>query len=213
MIATVHQPAPVALYEAADAAGITRYDVPGGTTLFVQSAPSLSSERLLAMTLSRYEGRPIRTSSIVRSAYGEPMLECRAGDARPGFSVSGAAGWRGVAVAPAGRIGLDMETIARVAANATRHDRWLSASEAEALAPWPDDRILDELACRWVLKEAYAKVRGIGLNLPLHTIGFAADGPAIVASASQAGDAAYLARCRFRLMRVGPLLIGIVHHP
>ena len=70
-----------------------------------------------------------------------------------------------VAWARGGRIGLDVETVSRVALNANVDDPWLADSERHSVIAAADPVI--ELACRWVLREAYGKALGVGLALPL----------------------------------------------
>lgn len=120
-------------------------------------------------------------------------------------SRSAAGEWRGVIVAPAGRVGLDIETLTRIALDAAADDPWLAPAErllvAEAAEP------LLELACHWVLKEAYGKALGVGLALPLDRLAFGVEGGVAVLK----GDAAPpgSARWSFPLYRRGDAIFGI----
>lgn len=180
----------------------------GGVSLFIQRATAAPSSMLLAYILSLHRGSPASTFAIVRSAHGEPMTVT--GEPAPAFSLSRAEGWRGVAVADRGRVGMDMETVARVAENARADDAWLSTGDRHAVSAVPERHRAGEIACRWVLKEAYGKMRGVGLALPLDRITFGARDGRIMARADDPDDAASLGRCTMRLACRGPLLIGIV---
>jgi hypothetical protein len=120
-------------------------------------------------------------------------------------SRSEAAGRRALAVAPGGRIGVDIETPARVALNARIKDDWLAAPERSIVARAGDPVV--ELACHWVLKEAFGKALGVGLAMPLARLAFAARhgrialrGPAAPASADH---------WSFGLYRHDDLIVGV----
>lgn len=85
-------------------------------------------------------------------------------------SRSRSGGWHAVALGTDGRIGVDVETLARIALNATPDDPWLAASERGVVQAAADP--LMEIGCRWVLKEAYGKARGVGLAIPLDRLAF-----------------------------------------
>lgn len=68
------------------------------------------------------------------------------------------------------RVGVDIETLDRIALNAHVDDDWLSADERRLVAAATEPLL--ELACHWVLKEAYGKALGIGLALPLGELSF-----------------------------------------
>jgi phosphopantetheinyl transferase len=119
-------------------------------------------------------------------------------------SRSAAAGRYAVLLARAGQVGLDVETVERVALNATSRDPWLAPAE-RALIDRAADPIV-ELACHWVLKEAYGKALGKGLDLPLDRLAFAARGGTIRLGGGAAPDPAGWS---FALRRHGDLLVGI----
>jgi len=91
-------------------------------------------------------------------------------DGRRVASRSRTTGCHAAVIARCGRIGLDVETMARVALNVTAVDAWLAQAERATVVASADPLI--ELACRWVLKEAYGKALGIGLDLPLDRLAF-----------------------------------------
>lgn len=119
------------------------------------------------------------------------------------FSRSRADGITAELVAASGCVGVDIETFGRIAANVRSDDPWLTARERRTV-----EQMLDptrELACRWVLKEAYAKALGLGLALPPEGIGFIACRGRIVREAW--GDPGWT----FLLLMRGRCVIGIAH--
>lgn len=139
------------------------------------------------------------------SASGEALR--RAAEREGGFvpsaiSRSATTGMRGVLAAPAGRVGLDVETLERVGLNATVDDGWLAPPERVRVRGARNPVL--ELACCWVLKEAYGKALGVGLDLPLDRLAFGARGGGIhLAGASDPGD-----RWRFALYRRANILLA-----
>lgn len=51
-------------------------------------------------------------------------------------------------------------------------ERFFAPREVSALRALPTDRQTDRFISIWTLKEAYAKARGLGLSLPLHSASF-----------------------------------------
>ena len=110
-------------------------------------------------------------------------------------------------VARDGRAGIDVETLDRVALNATPEDGWLAAAERTLVAQAPEPML--ELACHWVLKEAYGKALGVGLALSLDALAFAGEGGTVVlagAAAPAPGEG-----WRFALYRHADTLLAVAH--
>ncbi len=124
-------------------------------------------------------------------------------------SRSATAGCRAVLAAKGGRIGLDVETLGRIALNATVDDSWLAVEERVAVAGSAEPVL--ELACRWVLKEAYGKALGVGLALPLDRIAFGARADEVVLERTAAPSSA--GGWTFRLFRQGDTLFGVARQP
>ncbi|WP_314375593.1 4'-phosphopantetheinyl transferase superfamily protein [Sphingomonas paucimobilis] len=119
---------------------------------------------------------------------------------RSSTSACHAAAW-----ARGGRIGLDVETVSRVALNANVDDPWLADSERHSVIAAADPVI--ELACRWVLREAYGKALGVGLALPLDRLVFHGRGGRIVLKTPWPSDG-----WDFALYRRGETLCAVAHH-
>lgn len=118
-------------------------------------------------------------------------------------SRSRAGGFHAAATGTAGRVGVDLETLERVAVNATEEDRWLAPVERALVRAAPCAVL--ELACHWVLKEAYGKALGVGLAMPLAALAFVGMDDAIVLRSTAARDD----RWRFLLGRCEALVIGV----
>lgn len=200
-----------ALRRIADDAGTIACLAPlNDVALFCQASRPGTTRTLLEAAM-RSRGRMSAASvRLVRSGWGEPMIERFDARPPPAFSSSTAGGWRVLGIAEAPRLGVDIETLERVAASATREDRWLSQRERALLATVDPSQVAVELACRWVLKEAYGKLRGTGLGVAFDTITVSAERSGIGMQADGSDDAARLARCRLALASHGPLLLGIV---
>jgi 4'-phosphopantetheinyl transferase len=99
-------------------------------------------------------------------SHGKPWLRTMP-DLR--FNLSHARDLAVVAVARRCDVGIDLEPLdgARDLADVAR--RFFSPAENAALAALPAALRAAELARVWCRKEAYAKARGLGLALPLHT--------------------------------------------
>lgn len=111
---------------------------------------------------------------IVAGSVNDRDQAMRVAAARSGgaFTVSRsrAAGRFAVLLARAGQAGLDMETLDRIVRNATPQDPWLAPAERVLVERSAEPTV--ELACHWVLKEAYGKALGVGLDLRLVALAF-----------------------------------------
>jgi 4'-phosphopantetheinyl transferase EntD len=135
--------------------------------------------RTLPVTERSGDGRWVAATlgDGLRIVAGVPAIDrdelMRIARAPPGaVSRSATPGVRALLVAPVGRVGLDIETLDRVALNTTADDAWLAPEERARIAQAAEPVL--ELACCWVLKEAYGKALGVGLALPLDRLIFGA---------------------------------------
>jgi hypothetical protein len=165
-----------------------------------------------AMTI-RYGRRACANVTFAVSGYGQPLIEHDGTRLPCTFSTAAAADQLIVAVTNFGRIGIDVETADRVALNATAQDRWLSVGERSALTTVIGDSVVDELSCHWVLKEAYGKARGVGLNYALADLTFQGCGGRVRASASKSPEAERVRPYAFALFRHRSLVVGLAHIP
>lgn len=155
--------------------------------------------RLLGRDLHRYDA--IGSSSVrERFAASRTLLRCAVGVAvgstpehvEIGYHLSGRPFVRGcdqvdislshtedlllVGVTSLGRIGVDVESIARAPSVAELDRHICTASELAALAELPSGHYESGVLQRWILKEAYSKALGQGLHFPFTEFGFDVDG-------------------------------------
>jgi phosphopantetheinyl transferase len=164
------------------------------------------SRTLLGHVLRIRHGSAAEPSFAI-SGHGQPLIE--RGDVPCTYSTSATGDNLVVAVTGRGRMGIDVETEDRVAMNATPDDRWLSDDERAAIKPLNGDGMITELACRWVLKEAYGKARGVGLNYALADVTFQECGGRVRAMASYSPEAERVEAFDLALFRYGSLLFGL----
>lgn len=174
--------------EVAVAAG-TLFLVPPGPTAYA------AVERALAIAV----GPCAKGWRLAHDALGAPLI-LPVGATTPSLASAGAPGVRALLLGT-GRIGVDVETLPRVALNASANDDWLGAAERALLRGLSPPHVVVELACRWVLREAYGKALGRGLDLPLARLAFTVRAGRIALPSDDG-------RWRFALHRRGDLILG-----
>lgn len=131
-------------------------------------------------------------------ATGTPTSRSYAGD------------YRVITSADFGRLGVDIESLDRMALNApSPHDAWLADTERPLIETAADPVM--ETACHWVLKEAYGKALGVGLQLPLAALSFQRRGAGIMlrGSAAPGTDEGW----QFRLYRYHDAVLALAYAP
>ncbi len=88
------------------------------------------------------------------------------------FSLSHTDGFVACAVSHCERVGIDVEATDRPAAYLEIAQTFFSSSELADLISLPPARQKDRFFDYWTLKEAYAKARGMGFQLPLDAFAF-----------------------------------------
>jgi 4'-phosphopantetheinyl transferase len=151
---------------------------------------------LLRRCLTSCFGRSASAWSLSADARGKPLVAAPA-VAGLDISLSHTKGLVAVAVARAGRVGVDVERLDR-RWSLDVADRYFAREEAAALRIRPDPAHFFAL---WTLKEAYLKAVGHGLAHGLDRVRFTLDPPRI-AFAPQWPD--HPARWHAQLHRVGP---------
>jgi 4'-phosphopantetheinyl transferase len=122
----------------------------------------------------------------------KPRLELEAGRPRLRFNLAHADGLVMLAVAVDREVGIDVERIDRAAAAGPVVEWAFSSDEVAALRRLPVQEQAEAFARGWTRKEAYAKARGDGLELPGPDTG-AADGWSFFDVAAPPGYVASLA--------------------
>lgn len=116
---------------------------------------------MLRRLLSQYTGRPSASLNWSKAAHGKPYLA----DGVCTFNLSHSENYAGLALAPAGEMGLDLEDRRRRVEYLKLGKRFFAAPEAALLAESDDPRrFFFEV---WTAKEAYIKALGDGLTHPL----------------------------------------------
>jgi phosphopantetheinyl transferase len=127
----------------------------------------LISRILLRLALSRQLGGDPRDWQFIVGKTGKVRLAYRPGSELVDFSISHAEGIIGVALSPRGPVGLDLERIPTGEKGvAGLHDLLIhfTATEAAALARFPEAERPGATVTLWSMKEAYAKYLGTGVE-------------------------------------------------
>ncbi len=102
-----------------------------------------------------------------RSRHGKPFATVSARPATVSFNVSHSGKHGLIALAPAGRLGVDVEAYVarRYLDQLSVSSSWFAAHERDALARASGDDKVHLFARLWTIKEALAKARGTGLRI------------------------------------------------
>ncbi|QFZ84102.1 4'-phosphopantetheinyl transferase superfamily protein [Variovorax paradoxus] len=152
----------------------------------------LLTRTLVRSVLSRYAPVAPQTWQFATNAFGRPRIgTCDAREAVGlNFNLSHTDGLIVLAVARHIELGVDVENVERKAAlDVANH--YFSPAEAQALDALPSTDQAERFFELWTLKESYIKARGLGLQIPLDSFGFALDDPGTIGFAladSRTGD-------------------------
>lgn len=169
-------------------------------------AASRSGGQWLCFELDRERLLIVSVGAVDDAAYRQILARFTPRDAVC-VSRSSCDGHRAMLVAGDGPAGVDLETLDRVSANARRDDAWLAEPERASVGRSPEPVL--ELACHWVLKEAYGKALGVGLGMALDGLAFVAEQGAIVLRGTAAP--ARRSSWRFGLFRRGDALLAVAY--
>lgn len=138
----------------------------GAVRLLVVDLGAASRRDAMARLLPGLLGRAgLTAATLGRTAAGQPVLTAPPGRSAPAVSISHSATVTGIAVGPAGPLGLDIERLRPLpGASAVARRRFTAEERAEiARAADPDAAFLRI----WTCKEAVAKSVGLGLPAAL----------------------------------------------
>ncbi|HZP42167.1 MAG TPA: 4'-phosphopantetheinyl transferase superfamily protein [Candidatus Binatia bacterium] len=135
---------------------------------------ALVTRALVRTVLSCYADVDPRAWVFGAGRHGRPRIAGPPGAPRLSFNVSHT---RGLVACAVGRraVGVDVERRARRAPALALAGRWFAPAEAHTLRALPSARRRARFLALWTLKEAYAKVRGLGLTLGLRRVRFGID--------------------------------------
>lgn len=129
---------------------------------------------LLRTVLADYLDLKPESIAFSRGPHGRPYLQGPAAREDVVFSLSYTDGLVAVALCSGISLGLDVECMDSKIEVLDIAQRYFSADEHRELLKLPGPRRNTRFFEMWTLKEAYLKARGLGLNLPLDEINFAA---------------------------------------
>ena len=105
---------------------------------------------------------------FVYNVFGKPDLDPEFGN-RLKFNLSHSAGLALIAIAPASKVGVDVEYIREQSDYADIARCFFSAAEVDHLIALPSHRYAETFFSCWTKKEAYLKACGEGLTIPLNS--------------------------------------------
>ena len=161
----------------------------------------VSSRGILRKLLSHYVGVPAATLRIENNLQGKPAL------ADPSFlplqfNVSHTSGMALLAITVEHPVGIDVEKIDRALCDQDIAARYFSPREAAHLSSLSPDLRTQQFFAYWTCKEAYLKMRGIGLSGGLAQCEIALDPDGVKANVSMTDGSIRKDECS--LFRVHP---------
>jgi 4'-phosphopantetheinyl transferase len=136
----------------------------------------LLTRTLVRSVLSRYAPVPPQAWQFANGPFGRPRIDAPGAAEAHGldFNLSHTDGLIVLALARNIDIGVDVESLGRKAALDVA-DHYFSPAEAQGLSALPSALKAERFFELWTLKESYIKARGMGLQIPLDSFGFALD--------------------------------------
>ncbi len=134
----------------------------------------LISHALVRAALSQFVDIPPCAWRFRKGCHGRPEID----NENPPllrFSLSHTLDLIACVVTRAFDVGIDVEFAPDSIDVLALAERFFAPREVSALRALPTDRQTDRFISIWTLKEAYAKARGLGLSLPLHSAAFQID--------------------------------------
>ncbi len=134
----------------------------------------LAAHALTRALLGACVGAGPEALSFEIDGFGRPHLVASGAGAasRLVFSLSHTRGVVACAAWRDGEVGVDVEGLARARDELALARSFFAASEAQALERLDGAARAERFMATWTLKEAYAKARGLGLNLPFTSFEF-----------------------------------------
>lgn len=137
----------------------------------------IAGRRLARLALSEITGRDPAEHRFALDALGRPSAAAGAPGGECRFSIAHSHGLVICAACEVIPVGADLEPRSRAGAVLEIAERALTARERSALAKVPAPERGDRVLRRWVDKEAFAKLNGLGLTLGFERMAVDDDGP------------------------------------
>jgi 4'-phosphopantetheinyl transferase len=125
---------------------------------------------VLRQILSECQGIDAANVRLTEQAYGKPQLADKSAAEKWTFNVAHSGDLGCVALARGIPVGVDVEATRRPKNLELMLDRVLSDNEKEAFEDLPPQQQVSMFLRYWTMKEALAKVTGLGLRLPLQQV-------------------------------------------
>jgi 4'-phosphopantetheinyl transferase len=123
---------------------------------------------LVRAALSRFAPEVAPTAwRFQRNRHGRPFISCPHNSERPHFSLSHTDGFVACVVSRYEHVGIDVEATDRPASHLEIARTFFSSEEFAGLLSLPPAQQKERFFDLWTLKEAYAKARSMGFQLPL----------------------------------------------
>lgn len=139
----------------------------------------IAAHALLRGALAALTGRPGREWTFYASDYGKPEAVCHPGEPIIRVNLSHTNGLAAVALVLDYDVGVDVEWTGR-SAPLDVASSYFAADERALLCSLSSAEAKETFFTFWTLKEAYLKATGAGLSLPLDSVVFAIDPPALL---------------------------------
>jgi len=136
----------------------------------------LIAHALVRVALSHYCRIDPGAWTFLTNRHGRPELAACPASPRLCFNLTHTAGLAACAIVRSRFVGVDAEHVDRADSIGAIAPRWFSPSEREEIATLPSHARRGRHVQLWVLREAYAKARGIGLSIPLDHLAFSLTG-------------------------------------
>lgn len=127
----------------------------------------LATRALCRKTLSTYIPIEPESWGFVANHYGKPAVETPEEGRFLEFNLTNTPGFVAMVVSDQYPVGIDAEAIDRGSSTLEIASRFFSVQEFEELQGHPPEEIPARFFHYWTLKEAYIKVRGMGMSIPL----------------------------------------------
>lgn len=136
----------------------------------------LLTRAMVRSVLSRYAPVQPQAWQFAAGAFGRPRIDAPMAEEAHGldFNLSHTDGLIALALARNIALGVDAENVGRKA-SLDIADHFFSPAETKALRALPSPMQATRFFELWTLKESYIKARGMGLQIPLDSFGFALD--------------------------------------
>ncbi len=131
-----------------------------------------AARALVRASLSRFEQVNPQDWRFKQNSYGKPEIDQPISGRRLQFNLSHTDGLVACAVSTSRSVGVDVESLDRIAADLKVAESFFAPQEVDQLKSVDISERQDTFFNFWTLKESYIKALGFGLSLSLDSFGF-----------------------------------------